>query len=159
MPTLCNSLAGAVNTFLNVFSDVDSGDHGSENQDRGALYCDCTSVARSQRDPCQLLMVPLSPQTGHHHTMASVSGSISVPIAPAQSFRLGRRRHLTGLLLGSSQGSVVASTTIFVRYSASFLAGPDFGPIAPSSVRKCVRSVTQVFPIQPFPFHNERFDP
>ena len=109
------------------------------------------SVARSQRDPCQLLMVPLSPQTGHHHTMASVSGSRSVPIAPAQGFRLGRRRHFTGVFPGSSQGSVVTSTTIFVRYSASFLAGPDIGPIAPFSMRKCVRSVTQVFPIHPFP--------
>ena len=148
MPTLCNAWLRLSTPFLNVFSDVDSADHGSENQGRGALYCDCTSVVRSQRDPCQLLMVPLSPHTGHHHMMASVSEYISVPIAPAQGFRLGRRRHLTGVLLGSSQGSVVASTTILVKYSASFLAGPDFGPISPSSVRKSVRFATQVSPIR-----------
>jgi hypothetical protein len=122
----------------------------SERQGRGALYCDCASVVRSHDEPCQLVMVPLSPQTGHHHIMTSVSGSISVPITPSQGRRLWRRRHLTEVLLGSSQGSVVASTTILVKYSASFLAAPDFGPISPSLVRKCVRFVTQVFPIQPF---------
>ena len=148
MPTLCNAWLRLSTPFLNVFSDVDSADHGSENQSRGAPYCDCTSVVRSQRDPCQLLMVPLSPHTGHHHTMASESGSISVPITPAQGFRLGRRRHLTEVFVGSSQGSVVASTTILVKYSASFLAGPDFGPISPSSVRKSVRFATQVSPIR-----------
>jgi hypothetical protein len=146
------SLFSVSNTFLNAFSNVDSADDRTEREGRGPLYCDYASVVRSHDDPCQLVTVPLSPQTGHHHMMALVSRSISVPITPAQGLRLWRRRHLTRVLLGSSQVSVVASTTILVRYSASFLAGPDFGPIAPSSVRKCVRSVTQIFPIQPFQF-------
>ena len=70
---------------------------------------------------------------------------MSVSISPGHGLRPGR--HRTTASVETERGGVVASITIRARYSAIRLAGPAFGAIAPSSPKKCFRSVTQVSPI------------
>lgn len=55
----------------------------------------------SQNVPCQPRIVPLSPQTGQHHTISSESRSRPISSVPAQARCAGRRRHRS--VTGSSK--------------------------------------------------------
>jgi len=112
-----------------------------------ALQCALAAVVQSHSESFQLLITPLSPQTGHAQRMSFVSGSKSVVTIPGQGLRPGRRRHFTVVLLGRSKWSVLASTTSLPKNSARRLAGPGIGAIAPFPERKCVRSVIHVLAI------------
>ena len=107
--------------------------------------CAVESPVRSHSVPRQLEMVPLFPQTGHAHSTNSVFGEMSVSTTPAHRFFPGWRKQPTFGVDDFTEDELVASTTSEARNSANCLAGLGIvGAIAPSSVRKCERSVTYV---------------